>query len=114
MSYKNTPIFQDAQRTNIEEYEANSFASCLLFPLNIRYKYRNILSVDDIAHLFEISRQAAKVALDIFDEHMDSGLENHISIFEHKHMETYMSFLDEMLGEQLEEYNHMMRIEYGY
>ena len=33
MSYKNTPIFQDAQRTNIEEYEANSFASCLYFLL---------------------------------------------------------------------------------
>lgn len=70
--------------------------------------------MDDIAHLFEISRQAAKVALDIFDEHMDSGLENHISMFEHRHMETYMSFLDEMLSKQLEEYNQMMRIEYGY
>ena len=28
---------------------------------------------------------------------MDSGLEEHISMFEHRHMETYMSFLEEML-----------------
>ena len=38
MSYKNTPIFQDAQRTNIEEYEANSFASVyyiLMYGINI-------------------------------------------------------------------------------
>lgn len=55
-----------------------------------------------------------KVALDIFDEHMDSGLEEHISMFEHRHMETYMSFLEEMLGEQLAEYNHIMRTEYGF
>ncbi|WRN01135.1 ImmA/IrrE family metallo-endopeptidase [Staphylococcus aureus] len=114
MSYKNTPIFQDGKRTNLEEYEANSFASCLLFPLNIRYKYRNVLNVSDVANMFEISYQAAKVALDIFDEHMDSGLENHISMFEHRHMETYISFLDEMLGEQLKEYNHIMKTEYGY
>ncbi|QER09522.1 hypothetical protein F2X82_11485, partial [Staphylococcus aureus] len=108
------PIFQDGKRTNLEEYEANSFASCLLFPLNIRYKYRNVLNVSDVANMFEISYQAAKVALDIFDEHMDSGLENHISMFEHRHMETYISFLDEMLGEQLKEYNHIMKTEYGY
>lgn len=114
MSYKKTPIFQDAQRTHLEEYEANSFASCLLFPLNVRYKYRNVLNVGDAADLFKISYQAAKVALDIFDEHMDSGLEEYISMFEHRHMETYMSFLDEMLGEQLAEYNHIMRTEYGY
>lgn len=114
MSYKKTPIFQDSQRTYLEEYEANSFASCLLFPLNVRYKYRNVLSVGDAADLFKISYQAAKVALDIFDEHMDSGLEDHISMFEHRHMETYMSFLEEMLGEQLAEYNHIMRAEYGY
>lgn len=114
MSYEKTPIFQDSQRTHLEEYEANSFASCLLFPLNVRYKYRNVLSVGDAADLFKISYQAAKVALDIFDEHMDSGLEYHISMFEHRHMETYMSFLEEMLGEQLAEYNHIMRTEYGY
>ena len=71
MSYKKTPIFQDAQRTHLEEYEANSFASCLLFPLNVRYKYRNVLNEYDVADLFEISYQAAKVALDIFDEHME-------------------------------------------
>ena len=45
----------------------------------------------------KLGYQAAKVALDIFDEHMDSGLEDHISMFEHRHMETYMSFLEEML-----------------
>lgn len=45
---------------------------------------------------------------------MDSGLENYISMFEHRHMETYISFLDEMLGEQMEEYNRIMRTEYGY
>ena len=65
--------------------------------LNVRYKYRNVLNEYDVADLFEISYQAAKVALDIFDEHMDSGLEDHISMFEHRHMETYMSFLEEML-----------------
>lgn len=114
MGYRNTPIFHDAQRTHIEEYEANSFASCLLFPLNVRYKYRDVLTADDAADLFKISYQAAKVALDILDQHMDSGLEEHISMFEHRYMETYMSFLDEMLGEQLEEYNHIMSTEYGY
>lgn len=60
MSYKKTPIFQDAQRTHLEEYEANSFASCLLFPLNVRYKYRNVLNEYDVADLFEISYQRRK------------------------------------------------------
>ena len=62
MSYKNTPIFQDAQRTNIEEYEANSFASCL-FPLNVRYKYRNVLNEYDVADLFEIRLSSSESSI---------------------------------------------------
>lgn len=114
MGYKQTPILQDRNRTKLEEYEANSFASCLLFPLNVRYKYGHIISAADASDMFDISYRAAEIALKIFNEHMDNGLEDYISTFEHRQMETYMSFLDEMLREHVEEYNKIMRTEYGY
>ncbi|MBU7218725.1 ImmA/IrrE family metallo-endopeptidase [Staphylococcus gallinarum] len=114
MGYKKTPILQDSNRTKLEEYEANSFASCLLFPLNVRYKYRHVLSASEAADMFDISYRAAEVALDIFDEHMENGLEDYISTFEHRHMTSYMSFLDEMMHDIVTEYNDLIYNEYGY
>ncbi|MDN6414919.1 ImmA/IrrE family metallo-endopeptidase [Staphylococcus gallinarum] len=114
VSYKQTHMHQDKNRTKLEEYEANSFASCLLFPLNVRYKYRSVLSAADAADMFDISYKAAEVALDIFDEHMENGLEDYISAFEHKQMTSYMAFLDEMLHDMVTEYNDLIYNEYGY
>lgn len=113
MGYKKTPILQDSRRTKLEEFEANSFASCLLFPLNVRYRYRNILSTNEVADMFNISYRAAEVALEIFDEHMENGLEDYISTFEHNQMTSYMAFLDEMIQGRIDEYTNILHSEYS-
>ncbi|UBH07883.1 ImmA/IrrE family metallo-endopeptidase [Macrococcus armenti] len=94
--------YKDYYRIKSEEYEANTFASCLLFPLHIRYKYKDYLSLSEISDLFQISVQAAKIAMDILEEHLRNGLEQIISIYENNHLDNYISYLEEMLWEKKE------------
>ncbi len=94
--------FRDKTRVKLEEYEANTFASCLLFPLNLRYKYREYMSIPEIADLFQISESSASIAMKILDNHLDNGLEEVISVYEHKQFSTYISYLDELLQDRIE------------
>ncbi|MEY8603583.1 ImmA/IrrE family metallo-endopeptidase [Staphylococcus nepalensis] len=101
-SLNHTKTFRDTMRVKLEEYEANTFASCLLFPLNLRYKYRDYMSIPEIADLFQISESAASIAMKILDEHLHNGLEEVISVYEHEQFSTYISYLDELLQDKIE------------
>ncbi|MEX5936958.1 ImmA/IrrE family metallo-endopeptidase [Mammaliicoccus sciuri] len=109
-SLHHTKTFHDQMRINLEEYEANTFASCLLFPLNLRYKYHECLNIDEIAELFEISYSAAKIAMKILDDHMCEGLDEFISVYEHNQYSTYISYLEELLQDKIE-YTNMYKEE---
>ena len=77
--------YEDFYRRKAEEYEANSFASCLLFPLHIRYKYFNCLNTYKTSEIFQISVQASEIALKVIKTHMDSGLDDYMSSNENLH-----------------------------
>jgi len=77
-----------------EEFEADTFASCLLFPLHKRYEYRNKSSYE-IANKFSISFSAVSVCMRILDCHLESGLENYLSRYEHRKHDSYINFLRE-------------------
>ena len=92
----------------MEEYEANSFASCLLFPINIRYRFQDVMDANEISELFNISHPAAEIAMDIFNTHMDSGLDDFFSTYEHQQHSSYISFLEEMYHSKREYYESIM------
>lgn len=103
-------------KVSLEEYEANTFASCLLFPLNIRHKFHEVMDVEEISELFNISLSASEVAMDIFNEHMDHGLDDYISIYEHKQPSSYVDFLEDLYQakfEYLDELRYEMYQEYS-
>lgn len=77
-----------------EEYEADTFASCLLFPLHKRYEYRKNSSYE-IANKFSISFSAVWVCMRVLDKHLDSGLEKYLTGYEHRKSDSYINFLRE-------------------
>lgn len=77
-----------------EEYEADTFASCLLFPLHKRYEYRKNSSYE-IANKFSISFSAVWVCMRILENHLDNGLEKYLTRYEHRKNDSYINFLRE-------------------
>ncbi|MDW4049086.1 ImmA/IrrE family metallo-endopeptidase [Staphylococcus saprophyticus] len=77
-----------------EEFEADTFASCLLFPLYKRYEYRKKSSYE-IANKFSISFSAVWVCMRILECHLDSGLEIYLTRYEHRKSDSYINFLRE-------------------
>lgn len=75
-----------------EEFEADTFASCLLFPLHKRYEYRKKSSYE-IANKFSISFSAVGVCMRILECHLDSGLEKYLTRYEHRKSDSYINFL---------------------
>lgn len=75
-----------------EEFEADTFASCLLFPLHKRYEYKGKSSYE-IANKFSISFSAVGVCMRILERHLDIGLENYLTHFEHRKSDSYINFL---------------------
>lgn len=94
--------YKDIYRVKLEEYEANTFASCLLFPLHMRYKYLNTLSVNEFSDKFNISKRATQVGLDVIQKHMTSNLEDYMSVYEENHPEDYINYLVEKTESELE------------
>lgn len=103
--------YRDLIRIKREEYEANTFASCLLFPLQVRYKYRNYIDKYEVAELFQISTQAAEIAISILDEHLSNGLDEVMSIYKDNHLDNYISYLEDMFYHK-KEYLDSMYSEY--
>ena len=102
--------YEDFYRRKAEEYEANSFASCLLFPLHIRYKYFNCLNTYKTSEIFQISVQASEIALKVIKTHMDSGLDDYMSSNENLHPKNYLLFLKESLDSHIDytnEFNYI-------
>lgn len=97
--------YKDFYRRKAEEYEANSFASCLLFPLHIRYKYFNYLNTYKTSEIFQISVQASEIALKVIKTHMDSGLDDYMSSNENLHPKNYLLFLKESLDSHMDYIN---------
>ncbi|MEN2009886.1 ImmA/IrrE family metallo-endopeptidase [Staphylococcus hominis] len=97
--------YEDFYRRKAEEYEANSFASCLLFPLHIRYKYFNCLNTYKTSEIFQISLQASEIALKVIKTHMDSGLDDYMSSNENLHPKNYLLFLKESLDSHMDYIN---------
>lgn len=77
-----------------EEFEADTFASCLLFPLHLRYEYRKKSSYE-IANKFSISFSAVWVCMRILECHLDSGLEKYLTRYDHRKNDSYINFLRE-------------------
>ena len=102
--------YEDFYRRKAEEYEANSFASCLLFALHIRYKYFNCLNTYKTSEIFQISVQASEIALKVIKTHMDSGLDDYMTSNENLHPKNYLLFLKESLDSHIDytnEFNYI-------
>ncbi|MEX6053051.1 ImmA/IrrE family metallo-endopeptidase [Mammaliicoccus sciuri] len=89
-----------------EEYEANVFASCLLFPLHIRYRLKSEERTEDIVKTLDISHKAAEVAMNELHLHLQNGLENYISTYKHLQLASYIAFLKDKYQGRLEYYCH--------
>lgn len=77
-----------------EEFEADSFAGALLFPLHMRYNFREY-STYDIVNTFDLSFQAVSVCMSQFRRHMELGLGNHLATQSHRLPDSYINFLRE-------------------
>lgn len=77
-----------------EEFEADIFASSLLFPLHKRYEYRGKSSYE-IANAFNISFQAVKISMFQLEKHIDNGLEFYLTDYKHRTADSYINFLRE-------------------
>lgn len=98
--YDSEPI-----QESLEEYEADVFASCLLFPLDMRYRLKDEERTEEIVKCLDISHAAAQVAMNDLKMHIREGLDKYISIYEHNQMASYISFLKEKYHGRLE-YTH--------
>lgn len=94
--------YKDYYRRLAEEYEANSFASCLLFPLHIRYKYKNNFNIEQISSKYQISFQATSIAVKIIRRHLHNGLDDYMSVNEIHHPENYLAFLEEKVESEMD------------
>lgn len=92
----------DFYRRKAEEFEANCFASCLLFPLHIRYRYYDYLDMYKVSEMFQITSQASAIAINVTKQHLFYGLEDYMSINEKYHAENYLLFLEESLEREME------------
>lgn len=77
-----------------EEFEADTFAGALLFPLHMRYSYRG-QSTYDLMNVFDLSFQAVRVCMRQFRQHMQLGLGNHLASQSHRLPDSYINFLRE-------------------
>ncbi|MEB6060815.1 ImmA/IrrE family metallo-endopeptidase [Staphylococcus pseudoxylosus] len=78
-----------------KEYEADTFASCLLFPLHKRLEFKNKSSYE-IANAFDISFRAVGVSMSIIEKHVNSGLCEHLSVYAHRKRDSYINYLREI------------------
>lgn len=102
--------YKDYYRRLAEEYEANSFASCLLFPLHIRYKYKNNFNIYQISSKYQMSFQATNIAVKVIRRHLYNGLDDYMSINEINHPENYLTFLEEKMESKMDflsDFNHL-------
>ncbi|WP_341775613.1 ImmA/IrrE family metallo-endopeptidase [Staphylococcus pasteuri] len=101
---------KDYYRRLAEEYEANSFASCLLFPLHIRYRHSNNFNISQIAYKYQMSIQATEIAVKVIRRHLFNGLDDYMSTNESYHPENYLNFLKENLDSEMDfinEFNYI-------
>lgn len=89
-----------------EEYEADIFASCLLFPLHMRYRLRSEDKTEDIVKALDISHKAVEVAMNELRFHLQNGLENYISTYKHLQLSSYVAFLKEKYQKRVEYYHY--------
>lgn len=89
---KNDGFHYDYNISDLEEYEANSFACCILFPLNIRYSYRGEYCAEEFADLFKITVPAATKALNILEEQLSCCYKQYIDIYKEKHILKRLKF----------------------
>lgn len=87
---------------SLEEYEADVFASCLLFPLDVRYRLKDEEHTDEIVKSLNISHAAAEHAMNDLKLHIREGLDRYISNYKHNQLASYMSFLKEKYHGRLE------------
>lgn len=98
LNHKGKSIYEPAGNVasySREEYEADIFASYLLFPLHKRYECRGKSSYE-IANKFNISFSAVRVAMRILDKHIELGLEDFLTRYNHRKDDSYINFLREI------------------
>ncbi|PUZ34218.1 ImmA/IrrE family metallo-endopeptidase [Staphylococcus cohnii] len=97
MGHQGTSIYDTTGSNSIytrEEFEADTFAGALLFPLHMRYACRD-KSTYEIANAFNLSFKAVRVCMYQFRRHMSLGLEKHLSSYQHRLPDSYINFLRE-------------------
>ncbi|MBF7019653.1 ImmA/IrrE family metallo-endopeptidase [Staphylococcus sp. 18_1_E_LY] len=97
LNHTGKSIYESATNTvsySREEYEADVFASGLLFPLHKRYEYKGKSSYE-IANKFNISFSAVKVSMRILERHIELGLETYLTKYRHRKSDSYINFLRE-------------------
>lgn len=87
---------------SLEEYEADVFASCLLFPLDMRYRLKDEERTDEIVKCLDISHAAAEMAMRELKLHIREGLDKYISSYKHNQLSSYLTFLKEKYQGRLE------------
>ncbi|MEJ7218779.1 ImmA/IrrE family metallo-endopeptidase [Staphylococcus gallinarum] len=98
MNHSGESVYDDAtkkQKYTHEEFEADVFASCLLFPLHKRLEYKGKSSYE-IANAFDISFTAVRLSMKIIEKHLKSGLCEHLSMYAHRRRESYINYLREL------------------
>lgn len=98
MNHSGESIYDDVNKKPIythEEFEADVFASCLLFPLHKRLEYRNRSSYE-IANAFDISFTAVRLSMKIIEKHVNSGLCEYLSVYAHRKRDSYINYLREI------------------
>lgn len=74
-----------------EEFEADTFAGNLLFPLHKRYEFRGKSSYE-IANTFNMSFKAVKVSMCHLEHCLDSGITQHLSESQLRTPDSYINF----------------------
>lgn len=78
-----------------EEYEADTFAAYLLYPLHKRLEFKSKTSYE-IANTFDISFSAVARSMKTIDRHIQAGLCEYISKYKHRHRDSYINYLREV------------------
>lgn len=74
-----------------EEFEADTFAGNLLFPLHKRYEFRGRSSYE-IANSFNISFKAVKVSMCHLEQCLESGITQYLSEPQLRTLDSYVNF----------------------
>lgn len=98
MKHSGESVYDNETKTPIysrEEYEADTFAACLLFPLHKRLEFHDKTSYE-IANAFGLSFTAVRFCMKLLDRHFESGLCEYITKYEHRRNEGYINYLREV------------------